>query len=299
MPELPEVESLRIGLEGKIINSKILSASILKPKIVSGFGTKRKIDKKKINEFLLQVKNQKIKKIIRIAKNLIVEFASKNVLIIHLKMTGQLVFLDKEKNKVIGGHPILKSYTDTLPNSHTCIIFNLNNGTLFYNDVRMFGYVLFYKNLSTARKYGHFKGLGLDPLSVDFTLKYFKEELIKKNKNLKTVFLEQSVVNGLGNIYSDEVCFASKVLPTRNCRSLNDKEISEIYKNIKRILKLSIKLGGSSISDYLLADGKKGNFGKLLQVYGRAKEKCKTCKKPLKKDLVAGRTTVFCSSCQK
>lgn len=99
MPELPEVESLRLGLEKKIKNSKILSAHILKPKIVSGFDTKRKIDKNKVKTFLLKIKNQKIKKINRIAKNLIIELDNKNVLIIHLKMTGQLVFVDKKKQQ--------------------------------------------------------------------------------------------------------------------------------------------------------------------------------------------------------
>lgn len=163
----------------------------------------------------------------------------------------------------------------------------------------MFGYVLFYENLLTAKKSGHFKYLSLDPFEKDFSLKYFKNELKKKNKKLKTVFLEQSVVNGLGNIYSDEVCFASKVLPVRNCKSLNDEEIFLIYKNIKKILKLSIKLGGSSVSNYLLADGSRGNFANLLKVYGKSGKKCKTCKNILQKSLLSGRTTVFCPFCQK
>lgn len=299
MPELPEVESLRLGLEKKIINSKIISALIIKPKIISGNSTKRKSNKSKTEKFITSIKNRKIKSIKRIAKNLIIELDNKNVLIIHLKMTGQLVFINNKKEKTLGGHPIVQSYIDDLPNKHTAVIFNLNNGKLFYNDIRMFGYILFYNNLLEAKELGHFKNIGLDPFDKNFTLNYFKKELLKKNKNIKSVFLEQSIVNGLGNIYADEVCFASKVLPSRNCKNLKDKEIENLYKNIKSILKLAIKHGGSSVSNYLLADGTRGNYAKLHNVYGKAGEKCIICNDILEKSIISNRTTVFCKNCQK
>ena len=299
MPELPEVEALRLGLEKKIIGSKILDCKILKPKIVSGKSTNRKSNKKIVNDFIENIKNKKISKIERVAKNLIVELSDKSVLVIHLKMTGQLVFVGNKKEKVLGGHPITDSYINSLPNKHTCIILKLNNGELFYNDVRMFGYVLFYKNIDTAKNSGHFSKIGLEPFSKNFTLAYFKKELQNKNKNIKSVLLDQSIVNGAGNIYSDEICFASKVLPSRICKTLDNKEISAIYKNTKKILDLAIKHGGSSISDYLLADGSRGNYARLHKVYGRAGEKCLVCKNVLQKEKIAGRTTVFCSHCQK
>ncbi len=299
MPELPEVESLRLGLVSKIVGSKIFEVEILKSKIVSGNGTSRKESKAKTEKFLEGLRGRKIKEIRRIAKNLIIELDNESVLVIHLKMTGQLVFVGKNKEKTLGGHPITKSYTDDLPNKHTAIIFNLNNGKLFYNDVRMFGYVLFYNNLLEAKKQGHFKNIGLEPFDKEFTFNYFKNELKKKNKNIKAVLLEQSIVNGCGNIYADEVCFASKVLPMRSCKSLNEREISLLYKNIKNILSLAIKHGGSSVSNYLLADGSRGNYARLHKVYKRAGEKCKVCGNILEKDTVAGRTTVFCRECQK
>ena len=299
MPELPEVEALRLGLEKKIIGSKIIDCKILKPKIVSGKSTNRKSSKKLVDDFILNIKNKKISKIERIAKNLIVELSDKSVLVVHLKMTGQLVFVGKKKEKVLGGHPITDSYINSLPNKHTCIIFILDNGELFYNDVRMFGYVLFYKNINDARESGHFSKIGLEPFVSDFTIAYFKKELKKKNKNIKSVLLDQSIVNGAGNIYSDEICFASKVLPSRICKTLNDTEISSLYKNTKKILDLAIKHGGSSISDYLLADGSRGNYARLHKVYGRGDEKCLVCKNILQKEKIAGRTTVFCPHCQK
>lgn len=299
MPELPEVESIRLGLEKKIINSKIKSVEVLKPKIIFGNGTKRRVSTKKIKEFKAGINGRKIKRLKRIAKNIILELDNEAVLIIHLKMTGQLVFLDKDKNRTLGGHPILESYTSSLPNKHTCLIFQLNNGQLFYNDVRMFGYVLYYKNILEAKKNNHFKNLGLDPFQKEFTLPYFEKEILKKNKNIKSVLLEQSIVTGCGNIYADEICFASHILPTRICKSLSPSEISLLYKNVKKILALAIKHGGSSVNNYLLIDGSRGNYARLHKVYGRAGQNCKICKTKLEKVIVAGRTTIFCKNCQK
>lgn len=299
MPELPEVESLRLGLKNKITKSKILNVEIIKPKLISGNGTLRKIDKKKTEEFKKEITGEKIIDIKRIAKNLIIELSNEKILIVHLKMTGQLVFVDKNKNKILGGHPIIKSFVGDLPNKHTAIIFTLNNGTLFYNDVRMFGYVLYFKNILEAKKKDLFKNIGLDPFDKNFTLEYFKKEIKKVNRNLKATLLDQKIVTGCGNIYTDEVCFASKVLPERNCKSLKDKEVENIYKNIKSILKSAIEHGGSSVSNYLLADGNRGNFARLHKVYGKAGEKCKVCKNILERKIVAGRATVFCKICQK
>jgi formamidopyrimidine-DNA glycosylase len=299
MPELPEVEALRLGLEKKIVNKKILKIKVLKPKIVYSSGTVRRIDKKKVNEFINGVINKKIKSIKRLAKNLIIYLNDDSVLVIHLKMTGQLVFVNNKKEKTFGGHPINDTFTKNLPNKHTCIIFELDSGILYYNDIRMFGYVLYYKNILEAKRKGHFKNIGLEPFDKNFTLTHFKKELKNKKKNIKSVLLDQSIVNGAGNIYSDEICFASHVLPSKSCASLSDKEMTLIYNNLKKILSLAIAHGGSSISDYLLADGSRGNYARLHKVYGRAGEKCKVCKNILQKIIVAGRTTVYCTNCQK
>lgn len=324
MPELPEVESLRLGLNKKIVKSTIKSIEVIKPKLVSDNGTLRKISKKKTEEFIKEITGEKIVNIKRIAKNLIIELSNEKIIVVHLKMTGQLVFEPKrtypksfpkylgkdtseqseeeegfKRKRIIGGHPITKSFTDDLPNKHTAIIFNLNNGTLFYNDVRMFGYVLYFKNMGDARKHGLFKNIGLDPFDKAFTLEYFKKEIKNTNRNLKTTLLDQKIVTGCGNIYTDEVCFASKVNPKRICKSLKTQEIENIYNNIKIILKMAIEHGGSSISDYLLADGSRGNYARLHKVYGKAGEKCSNCKNILERKVVAGRATVFCKNCQK
>lgn len=280
MPELPEVESLRLGLEKVLLGQKIVSIKVLNSKIVASNGTKREFDKIKEKELISNLTNKKIISIDRRAKNIIFNFDSDEILIVHLKMTGQLLY-DAEKSK------------------HTHIIFTLENGVLHYNDVRKFGYVLYYKNLNEAIRFGHFKNIGLEPFEKAFTLDYFRENILKKNKKIKTVLLEQSVVVGCGNIYADEVCFASKVLPDRNCKTLNETEIKSLYQNIKSILRSAIKSGGSSISDYLLPDGSRGNYGSLHKVYGKAYTPCSICGNILEKSIISGRATVYCNTCQK
>lgn len=304
MPELPEVESLRAGLEKVLKSRTIKSVEIKNGKLVSGSGTKRVAIKKKTFEFVDNLKDKKIVSVKRRAKNIFIELDTKEIILIHLKMTGQLVYEYENKGKVkneivTGGHPIEESYKQSLPHKHTHIIFTLDSGTLYYNDVRKFGYLLYYKNLDAAVEAKHFSKIGLEPFDPANTLEYFRDEIKKKNKALKTVLLEQSVVVGCGNIYADEVCFASKVLPSRNCKTLTDAEAKLIHKNIIKILQRAIDLGGSSISDYLLADGSRGNYAREHKVYGRAGEKCAVCKNVLEKFTIASRTTVSCPTCQK
>jgi len=308
MPELPEVESVRLGLIKVLKNKKILKIKVSNQKIVSSNSNKRNPDKEKEKEFIKNIENKKIINIKRRAKNLIINLEDDSIILIHLKMTGQLVFVSNKNQKTIGGHPIIESYEEKLPNKHTHIIFKIENGNLFYNDVRKFGYVLYFKNEIEMMKNesikSHFESIGLEPFDKEFTEKYFLTEIKNKkyeNQTLKKVLLEQKIVVGCGNIYTDEICFASKVLPMRLCRSLTQKEIKNIYKNIKIILQNAIDAGGSSISDYLLADGTRGNYARNHKVYGMAGEICKTkkCKNILSKIIIGGRATVFCENCQK
>lgn len=304
MPELPEVESLRKGLD-KVLRGRTIRKVVVKnKKLVSGSGTIRKEDNNKAKSFIQNLENKKIESVSRRAKNLIIHTDHDDVVMIHLKMTGQLVHVDHNKNKIkneiiTGGHPIEESYKQQLPHKHTHIIFELDRGTLYYNDVRKFGYVLHYKSEDEINKQNHFKNIGLEPFDKNFTAEYLFNALQKKNKALKTVLLEQSAVTGCGNIYADEVCFASRIRPDRNCKSLNKKEVALIHKNIIQILSRAIELGGSSISDYLLADGSRGNFAREHKIYGRAGEKCARCKNILEKIVVSSRTTVLCPNCQK
>jgi formamidopyrimidine-DNA glycosylase len=298
MPELPEVENLRLGLEKYILGQKIKSVKVNKPKLVSGKGNIRVESSKKVKEFTKGLTGEKFIAVERRAKNLIFKLTHDKLLLAHLKMTGQFVYKSKEtKNLVSGGHPIELSET-TLPNKHSHIIFELEKGTLYYNDTRMFGYVVYYPNIKSFEAENHFGGLGLEPLDKEFTPKYFLESLKNKKGKIKALLLAQDIVTGVGNIYADESLFEARINPTRPGLSLKKEEVDKLHKAIIRILTKAIKVGGSSVATYRLIDDSRGNYAREHKVYGKEGQKCANCGTPLKKILIQNRTTIFCPKCQ-
>lgn len=296
MPELPEVENLRLGLEKKIVGQKIKSVIVTASKLVSGSGNLRKASKEKTEEFISGLTGEVISKIERRAKNLIFRFKSGKILLVHLKMSGQFSY--KEGKTIVGGgHPIELSEKE-LPNKHTHIIFKLSKGVLYYNDIRTFGYLLYFPSEKEFVKSEQFKNIGPEPLSKEFSEEYFREVLKYKKTNIKALLLGQSVVAGLGNIYADETLFDARIRPARRASSLKPDEIERLHAAIKKILPRAIKLGGSSIATYRLLDETRGNFAREHKVYGRSGEKCFRCGKKLVSKKIAGRTTVYCLNCQ-
>ena len=302
MPELPEVENLRRGLEKHILSQKIKSVKVTKPKLVSGKGNIRVASQKKVTEFVKGLTGEKFLAVERRAKNLIFKLTHDKLILAHLKMTGQFVYKSKgknnNKNTVSGGHPIEISET-ILPNKHTHIIFELEKGTLYYNDTRMFGYVVYYPNLKTFEVENHFDNLGLEPLDKSFTPKYFEQSLKTKKGKIKSLLLRQDIVTGVGNIYADESLFEAGIRPTRPGMSLKRGEVAKLQKAIVRIITKAIKVGGSSVATYRLIDESRGNYAREHKVYGKEGEKCPRCGTTLKKILIQNRTTIFCPNCQK
>lgn len=299
MPELPEVENLKIGLTRAIVGERIRRVEVRKPKLISGKGNVRKASAHKQKEFIKGIEGEKFIKIERRAKNLIFKLSHDKILLVHLKMSGQFVYKSKTDPKMVsGGHPIELSETE-LPNKHTHVIFELKRGTLYYNDTRMFGYLLYYKNTKVFEAENHFALLGVEPLSKEFTLKYFKENLKKKSRKIKAVLMDQKIVTGLGNIYADETLFEARIRPDRSPASLTDSEVSKLFKAILRIMKRAVKTGGSSVATYRLLDKTKGNYAREHKVYGKAGKLCVNCSKPLQKTIIQSRTTIFCPRCQK
>jgi formamidopyrimidine-DNA glycosylase len=297
VPELPEVESLRKSLIPYIIGKIIKSVEIKLPKLVSSKGTVRKSSLIKLKAFEDGVINRKIISITRRAKNIIINLDDRGIILVHLKMTGQLAYQDKNSN-VVGGHPIAES-EQNLPHKHTYIIFYLDEGNLYYNDVRQFGYVLYYKSFEELEKDKHFDKLGLEPLEKSFNFENFYDRIKKKTGVLKKVLLNQEVVVGVGNIYADETCFAAKIRPTRKISSLKKKELQSLFEAIKTILPKAVKMGGSSVANYIMADGSRGTYTREHKVYGRGGKPCFICGRPLEKIVLASRTTVFCKHDQK
>ncbi len=281
MPELPEVETIRRELERVLVGRRIKSGEVL------WTGTIKPLSSK---QFLNKVVGQKIKKVERRAKVLLIELED-NHLGIHLKMTGQLIYQPKRGAMIAGGHP------QGNPFNYTRVNFDLDDGSkLYFNDLRKFGWL---KILSAGHKKILLEKHGIEPLSPEFTFKKFLE-LIRRypNRRLKQTLLDQTLIAGLGNIYVDESCFASHVRPMRRVKSLIPSELKKLYGAIKKILTLSISKGGTSSKNYVRSDGSKGGFVAYLKVYGRGGEKCKKCRTPIIKTKLAGRGTHFCPKCQ-
>jgi formamidopyrimidine-DNA glycosylase len=299
MPELPEVESLRRSLEPYILGQLIRTVKVKLPKLVTSSGTKRENSLAKAKEFESQVTGQTILSLERRAKNLIFKLDDQSIILAHLKMTGQFVYKSKSSSGlVMGGHPIQDSETK-LPNKHTYIIFELEKGVLYFNDVRQFGYVLWYPSYQVATDIGHLQNLGVEPLSEDFLEEYFVDSLYKKKGVLKKILLDQKIVVGLGNIYVDECCFLAGIKPHSQTDKLTKNRLKKLYQSIKQVLPKAVSLGGSSVSNYLLADGSRGNYAREHFVYLRGGKPCKLCGTTLSSLSVGGRTTVYCPHCQK
>lgn len=284
MPELPEVETIVRDLNEKLKNKKIVAVKSLDKKVF--YLTPRDVK---------NILGKKIKAVKRRAKMIIIELAD-SYLIIHLKMTGQLVYQSKT-SLITGGNPIVNQ-DKKLPNKFSRVIFKFNNnGILYFNDVRRFGWI----KLMARDKFVDFNGrLGVEPLNPYFTLEYFNQVLSRKYRtSIKQVLLDQKYISGIGNIYADESLFIARIKPFRKVNALRAAEIKKLWQAIPKILKYAIKHRGTSFNDYVDAQGRAGNFVKYLKVYGRAGEKCKNCGQTVKKMKLGGRGTHWCDSCQK
>ncbi len=286
MPELPEVETIVNDLREEIINKKIIKIDIRLKKIV----------KNKTNVFCDALIGKSFSEIIRRGKYIFFKINnSKEYLMVHLRMTGQLIY-QKEDKIIAGGHSDKKNILN-LPNeqSHLIIYFK-NNARLFYNDQRQFGIVQIIDetefNIINKRQ-------GIEPLDPKFTFKQFEKIIQNKKKNIKAFLLDQKLVTGIGNIYTDEILFDASINPHRNTRDLNMKEKQKIYLAIKKILKKAIKYRGTTFNDYRDAQGNQGNFLNKLKIYGRDGEKCLRCGNTILKTKLAGRGTRYCEGCQK
>lgn len=286
MPELPEVETVAQDLNAAI-SSKTFSAVEL-------------VDDSKVLQtplpaFKKAVTGQSVKRVFRRAKMLVIELKH-DVIVIHLKMTGQLIYVSKKKI-IAGGHPIKSTGVD-VPNKFTRLVFRFKDGnTLYFNDLRKFGWV----RLMTKEAFAEIdRRSGLEPLGPGFTLTFFKNMLSRRGRApIKAVLLDQKHLVGLGNIYVDEVLFRAKVRPARRVESLKPDEIKRIWQSIPIILNKSITERGTTFRNFLDPDGLEGNFVPHLKVYGRGNLPCKNCGRPLSKTRVAGRGTHWCEHCQK
>jgi len=287
MPELPEVEIVKRSLSKMINKAKILGIKI----------NNKNLRYKIPQEMQKELFNNQIIKISRKSKYLIIHF-KKKFLIVHLGMTGKFLV------KMIKNNEMFKTsfyYDLNILPQHNHIIFTLNNGlVLIYNDVRRFGFFQLFKN-TKLNDIKFLKKLGPEPLSLSFNINYVKKYLKKRNKNIKNLLMDQTFVCGLGNIYSNEALFLSRIHPLKNCNKLIKNDFINLIKNIRKILNKSISLGGSSIKDFKDTHGKSGNFQQFFHVYGRENEKClrSLCRGKIIKISISNRSSFYCNKCQK
>lgn len=280
MPELPEVETLRLGLEKYLIGHKILDVKVNVSKIFQGNAK--------------NVIGAKVKEIKRVGKGLIIELDNGFDLAIHLKLTGQVIYRDnktadlKLSNKV-GGQ---------LPNKFTHVIFTLSdNAFLFYNDVRRFGWIKVIKD-SELKTLPFFKEMGPEPFK-DLTLEKFEKILSKSSIAIKVILMDQKRIGGIGNIYANDALFLAGINPRKPAKEINKNEAKKLYEAILTVLKNGLKYGGASDVDFINVLGQEGKYQDYFLAYGKQGQKCSLCSGVIEKIQLGGRGTYFCPKHQK
>ena len=293
MPELPEVETVRRGLEQKVNNFIIRKVEVCRDSTVA-FPNEKEEFIKGLQESLLYKWDRRGKYLIAELK----KFENENIestpekflknngfLVVHLRMTGYFKFINNSAP----------------PCKHTRIrFFDKNNNELRYIDVRSFGQMWWIKEGLSPKKI--IKGLGTlgpEPFSNEFDTKYLKKVILKRTKSIKAILLDQTIVAGIGNIYADESLFSAGISPFREARTITKNELIKLKESILTVLKKSIGSGGTTFSDFRDLEGENGNFGLLTNVYRRTGKECRKCGNLIERQKITGRSTHWCPNCQK
>ena len=265
MPELPEVETVARSLQNLIAGKRITSINIIYPKIIEN-----------TNVPISNIINQRIKSVDRRAKYIILNL-EKNIIAVHLRMTGKLYISDETNLKHI--HAVI-----TLDKKES----------LVYEDVRKFGRISILNNISEIKQ-----ALGIEPLSDKFNIDWCKKYFFRTNRQIKSLLLDQSFIVGLGNIYIDEALWSSKIHPQQISSKIPLKKLIKLHESILDILKKSIKYHGTTIRDFVFEGFRIGDYSSELKVFNKTGLPCQRCDKLIKKIKVASRGTHICINCQK
>lgn len=288
MPELPEVETVRRGLHELIIGRTVKKVVHDTPKSFPNAAAD-------VEMFLI---GAMITDVRRRAKVLLIDLSTEYTLVIHLKMTGQLVF--RAADVAFGaGHPN-DSLIGELPDRSTRVTFTFADGShLYFNDQRKFGWVRLMPTIEVPN-IDFMKKVGPEPLEHDFTPEQFKARFARKAKSpIKAALLDQTVIAGVGNIYADESLWGAKIHPLRKVATITDAEFDKLYHELRDVMNLSIEKGGSTDRNYVNAEGKKGSYIDFARVFRREGQPCPRCGTIIVKFKAAGRGTHICPNCQK
>lgn len=290
MPELPEVEHVKRGIEPLVLNQRIdeveFSDAVINGKEIGKDTIIKQID---LPMFKLYSEGYKITQVERRSKYILFHIETENdkrVLVSHLGMSGGFFVVDTLEDIIVPNYK-----------KHWHVNFKLSNGEqLIYSDIRRFGEI---KNVADLSAHSSFSEMAPEPFNEE-ALAYFQHQLNKKiyqNKPIKQVILDHKVIAGCGNIYACEALFNAKINPERSVNSLNADEQQRVFDEVVKVLRLGIENGGTSISSYRHADGKTGEMQNYLNVY--KKKVCPACGGPIQTKVIAGRNTHYCPQCQK
>lgn len=289
MPELPEVQTTVNGLNKKVLNRTFIDVWSDWKKLVK--------QPKSFDDFVKEIKNKKIKKIYRRAKNIVFDLSDGYSILIHQKMTGHMLVGKWEQINNVWKPIDKKSPLNDPYNRFLHIIFFMNNKEMMaLSDARKFAKIELWKTEELEKE---LEKIGPEPLLKSFTFKKFQEVLKNKKGKVKQVIMDPAVIAGIGNIYASEALWVAKIHPEKNVNDLKEKELKSLYNAIQKVLELGVKLGGESFSDYRKPDGTKGDFDTERKVYKREKQKCHRCGEKIKRIKVTQRSAFYCPNCQK
>lgn len=283
MPELPEVETIVRELDRVLPGKKIMAVFVLRAKSFKG-------DKGELVGMTIGGVDRRAKMIIIKCHRATVS----RLLVIHLKMTGQLIYLSGT-HRVVGGHPT-PDWVNDLPSKSTRVVIGLDNGAkLFFNDLRVFGWLRLMKAEDWEKLTAK---LPPDVTSKEFGLEYFAKVLAASGRPIKLVLMDQDKFGGVGNIYANDALYLARIDPKRKAKELTEKEMGELYGAVKKVIKSGIKYGGASVDKYVDAAGVGGKYQEHFLVYGRNGQKCKRDGEVIRKIKLGGRGTYYCPGCQ-
>lgn len=279
MPELPEVETIKLGLQKYLKGHKLLDVDILSEGIFEGNPK--------------DIIGAKVIEIRRFGKGLVIDLDNKKSLAIHIKLTGQLIYRDKATEKI----PVSPQKVKTLPNNATRIIFKLDrDAILYFNDLRKFAWIRV-TDTDKVMEMPFFKNMGPEPFK-DLTEKKFAHVLSRSRLAVKPVIMDQARIGGIGNIYANDGLFLAGIDPRRPANSLTPAESKKLFDSVIKVMEKSFKYGGASELNFVNALGQEGEYQHHSLVYGKKGKECPNKNGIIKKIFLGGRGTFFCEVCQ-
>ncbi|OGK09595.1 DNA-formamidopyrimidine glycosylase, partial [Candidatus Roizmanbacteria bacterium RIFCSPHIGHO2_01_FULL_35_10] len=272
MPELPEVETIRKGLEKYIVGKKIIDVELLNTRLLQGQ--------------IVHLKGVQMIAVRRFGKGLVIDLDNHYSLAIHIKLTGQFIYKGPEAQKIDQD----KKLVGDLPSKFTRVIFKFNkNSVLYFNDMRRFAWLKVVKT-NELNKIPFFNELGPEPFK-DLKLDYFQKVIKKSNSAIKSLLMDQKKIGGIGNIYSNDALNLARIDPSRKASSLTDKENKKLFEAVHAVLKRGLRYGGATEINFVNAIGQGGKYQEHFLTYGRQKQKCYNCGDIIKKIRLSGRGT--------